>query len=194
MSTRVQPVSDLSGADIPADDPYHGPTRFTWDGNEYEVDLCESEADDFRAAMFDYEQAVKAVESFVAVSRQIVPALPQSVTTNPSAAGVVTFTLPEGANTATIPAESPKAPRKPRAARKATAATKTARTPAKSKAKAFSPPAEDLVLPADAPAATNGHVKTNPADVRAWAVANGYNLTGRGRIPSAVTAAYVAAL
>jgi hypothetical protein len=168
--------SDLSGDEI---SDYAGPIQFRWKGADYDVDLTTAESNRFGDAKHDLVNALQAAAEaeamfapFLAAARYVPPSEP-------------------AAPVEPVAGESPKAPRKPRTPRKATAATKTARTPAKSRAKAFSPPAEDLVLPADAPVATNG--KTNPADVRAWAKDQGQIVPARGRLPMSVTAAYAAA-
>jgi hypothetical protein len=172
MVTRTQPVCDRSGVDIPGD--YAGPIRFTWDGQDYEVDLCESEADAFRVARDDHAASLDRLGQFVAVARPIV-AVPADPIVKPEA--------------------KKSAPRK-RAASKAPAKKASKRQPAQSTAKPFDPSAEDLVLPAEPESATNGNGKAaaKGSDVRAWALANGYNLPPRGRMPKAVTLAYEAAV
>jgi hypothetical protein len=172
MATHTH--SDLSGDEIP---DYSTPVEFDWNDSHYAIDLTTAETDRFNAAKADL---VKALELLVKADAAFDPFL--------TAARFVPTS---------VPAEPIKSPRKPRkAAAKKTTALKPTRTrrPAKSSAKAFSPPAEDLVLPDEPASNGNGKTTTRPADVRAWANENGYSLPTRGRIPAATTAAYEAAM
>lgn len=172
-------VCDHTGVEIPAKD-YHGPTRFAFEGTDYEIDLSTGSSRAFAAAQVAHRKAHEAMGVFATKGRTVAhppatevsaaPVKPKRVRKPAAKKAPVTVTKRVALNTGT---GNP-----PGATVKSVAAM------------AFTSPPEDLKLPA-----SDRHAPSETLKIRKWAAANGHPEYGpgkRGRIPAKITAAYEA--
>jgi hypothetical protein len=163
-------LCDHSGAEIPHHE-YKGPTRFAWEGTDYEFDLSTESARAFALAQEAHAAAVAEMAQWVKDARALPVAVPADPITEP---------------VAEVAPAKPKRVRKP-AAKATKGAAKRVRKASDSTVMVHA--IEDL-MPDEPKAATNGNGKVDPAKVREWAKANGHAVNQRGRISESLTALY----
>jgi hypothetical protein len=175
----TQYICDHSGAPIPAKD-YKGPTRFAFEGTEYEFDLSTGSARTFAAAQAAHAKAVADMRTFAAKARPLSGAVGTV-----SASGVLTTPadMPTLTTAVPVPGLTPKPERVRKSTAKKAAPTLSAKLPDTGTDKAPATP----------------HPNRKPADetlaIRKWAEANGhpeYRPGKRGRIPAKISAEYEA--